>query len=235
MENAMIRISCLAVACVAVLVAVAGRTNAAVLTFDPSPTISTSNGKLVFSSENFTTAGFYVESFTGAVVGDQNNGFVTNGHFHIGSDTNSVANVEVQHYAGFGSLQGIFIESSGGSPFSLTSLDFRVRDTSQNITGYSASDAKVLLSTSFDPTQSVVSQFTAFSAGLVSTSFATLPVTGFDNVTRVFITSSARVSFDNITIGPAASEIPEPTTLIIWSLLATLGLSFGWRRRQRAS
>jgi hypothetical protein len=28
--------------------------------------------------------------------------------------------------------------------------------------------------------------------------------------------------------------IPEPTTLVIWSLLATLGLSFGWRRRRRA-
>jgi hypothetical protein len=30
------------------------------------------------------------------------------------------------------------------------------------------------------------------------------------------------------------SEVPEPTTLVIWSLLATLGLSFGWRRRRRA-
>ncbi|MCH8047360.1 MAG: hypothetical protein IID44_26975, partial [Planctomycetes bacterium] len=30
-------------------------------------------------------------------------------------------------------------------------------------------------------------------------------------------------------------DIPEPTTLVIWSLLATLGLSVGWRRRRRAA
>jgi probable HAF family extracellular repeat protein len=34
--------------------------------------------------------------------------------------------------------------------------------------------------------------------------------------------------------GPGGGEIPEPSTLIIWSLLATLGMSFGWRRRRRA-
>ena len=37
--------------------------------------------------------------------------------------------------------------------------------------------------------------------------------------------------FDNFTI---SSSIPEPTTLVIWSLLATLGLSF-YRRRQRTA
>jgi len=31
--------------------------------------------------------------------------------------------------------------------------------------------------------------------------------------------------------GFATSIIPEPTTLLVWSLLATLGVTFGWRRR----
>ena len=33
---------------------------------------------------------------------------------------------------------------------------------------------------------------------------------------------------------PNPNVIPEPTTLVIWSLLATLGLSFYRRRRRRA-
>jgi hypothetical protein len=33
--------------------------------------------------------------------------------------------------------------------------------------------------------------------------------------------------------GPAAVPIPEPATLLIWSLLAGLGLGLGWRRRRR--
>ncbi len=28
-------------------------------------------------------------------------------------------------------------------------------------------------------------------------------------------------------------QVPEPTTLLTWSLLATLGIAFGWRRRKR--
>ena len=34
---------------------------------------------------------------------------------------------------------------------------------------------------------------------------------------------------DNVSI----AFIPEPTTLLIWSLLAILGLTLGWRRRKR--
>lgn len=35
-----------------------------------------------------------------------------------------------------------------------------------------------------------------------------------------------------VTTSATFVPIPEPTTLIIWSLLATLGLSVGWRRRR---
>ena len=39
---------------------------------------------------------------------------------------------------------------------------------------------------------------------------------------------------DDFTIDNVTSITPEPTTLVIWSLLATLGVGFGWRRRRRA-
>jgi hypothetical protein len=42
--------------------------------------------------------------------------------------------------------------------------------------------------------------------------------------------------FDDMTIGRLEQIIPEPSTLAIWSLLATLGITVGWwRRRRRAA
>jgi len=32
---------------------------------------------------------------------------------------------------------------------------------------------------------------------------------------------------------PEATHAPEPSTLIIWSLLGTIGIAYGWRRRRR--
>ena len=46
--------------------------------------------------------------------------------------------------------------------------------------------------------------------------------------------SQAGVTYSAFTQEEATAPIPEPTTLIIWSLLATLGLSFYRRRRRRA-
>ena len=34
-------------------------------------------------------------------------------------------------------------------------------------------------------------------------------------------------------LGPQPAGIPEPTTLIIWSLLGALGIAYAWRRRKR--
>ena len=47
---------------------------------------------------------------------------------------------------------------------------------------------------------------------------------------RHTIASSFRI---DTSIALTDTVIPEPTTLVIWSLLATLGLSVGWRRRRR--
>ena len=34
-------------------------------------------------------------------------------------------------------------------------------------------------------------------------------------------------------LGPANYNVPEPATLLIWSLLAGLGIGVGWRRRRK--
>ena len=39
---------------------------------------------------------------------------------------------------------------------------------------------------------------------------------------------------DNIKFAGDIQPIPEPSTLIIWSLLAGIGVAFGWRRRRKA-
>lgn len=36
-------------------------------------------------------------------------------------------------------------------------------------------------------------------------------------------------------LAPIPDPVPEPTTLVIWSLLGTLGLIYGWRRRRRGA
>jgi len=38
----------------------------------------------------------------------------------------------------------------------------------------------------------------------------------------------------SINVGNGAGAVPEPATLIIWSLLGTLAITVGWRRRKAA-
>jgi hypothetical protein len=44
-------------------------------------------------------------------------------------------------------------------------------------------------------------------------------------------TNSGQTAFDNVQLD--ATIIPEPATLLIWSLLAGLGVGLGWRRRTK--
>jgi len=45
-------------------------------------------------------------------------------------------------------------------------------------------------------------------------------------------TYNDRTSFDNVALTSAA-VIPEPSTLLVWSLLAGLGIGLAWRRRRK--
>jgi hypothetical protein len=199
--------------------------------FDPSPAMSFSGGELHPNSANFTQDGAYVESFWADQIGSPA-GFFTAGHFHIGIAGPGQGFFEGQHWNGFNQLQGFFVEAADGSPFSLQSLQFRVRSTNPQIAGFSSGSTSVLLSTSFDPDFTVASQFTAFNVGGTSSTFSTLPITGFENVTRVFIASSSSVDFDNIVLDdPINGVVPEPMTLFVWSGLACIGGVMAYKRR----
>ncbi len=41
--------------------------------------------------------------------------------------------------------------------------------------------------------------------------------------------------WDDVKLDASSSPVPEPTTLIIWSLLGTFALTFGWYRKRRAA
>jgi len=55
------------------------------------------------------------------------------------------------------------------------------------------------------------------------------------NVALIRLGTDGQGAFDNVRISAAAAVIPEPATLLIWSLLAGLGIGVGYRRRVRSA
>lgn len=206
--------------------------HAAVVDFDPSPAISTTGGQLVPNSANFTDGDFYIEAFWAVGTGSGTGAF-TSGHFHLGPEAGSSGNVEAQHENGAADLQGLFIRRIDNAPFSLTSTDYRVR-ADETINGFSPNDVQLLVSTTFNPTGTVASQFTGHSTGGINPAFQTLAFAGFGSVTQIFLSSSSSVSFDNIVLDSALSSVPLPAALPLFlTALSALGL-MGWRRRRTA-
>jgi hypothetical protein len=184
-------------------------------------TVSGGAGVLNVNSQHCTVGDFYIEAFWAQNIGSASGGF-TNGHFHPSTG-------EEQHFNLSTDLQGFFIQRSDLADFSFSAIDYIVRSSSPAIPGYSSSSASLLFSETFNPTASVVSQFTAFGVGGGGAS-GTLSVTGFDDVSRVFISSSSSVFFDNPVVGAAVvAAVPEPAT----ALLVGGGLlAIGWARRR---
>lgn len=216
---------------VALLNAVSAPLRAEVVSFDPTPSIGF-NG----TNEFFVEDGVHVEAFWA----DANSGSFVGGHFHIGPG--STGNAEFQHFNSESELQGFFIERADLSPFSLTSLDFLVTDTT-SIGGNSPSDVRIWLAPSFDPSFSFPHQFSSLSAdffsggsGAGTLDLTVLPSLGFGNVTRVFITSTASVRFDNIVIDdPLVAPVPEPAsiTLVGMGAFGMIGAILRRRRMKR--
>jgi hypothetical protein len=184
------------------LTTAAGRADAGTITFSntSAPTCSSS---LNSSSSCFVEDGLEVEAFWGVNIGNSLGQF-TSGHSH------GFSGEEHQHFNGADQLQGFLIRAVNGSAFNLKSLDYQLA-SAFSIAGFSSADPKVLIGTSFNPTQSVASQFTAFSIGS-SSSPQTLAISGFDNITQAFISSSASVNFDNVVTG-SATAVPTPALL----------------------
>ena len=97
----------------------------------------------------------------------------------------------------------------------------------------------------FDLGSALGSPFDAAATGTIDTGDLTPyvdpkygPAYGPEDITTAieweFFGGQASVSFDAFLGGEPRVQviIPEPATLLIWSLLGCLGLSYGWRRRR---
>jgi hypothetical protein len=208
-----------------VIISTATSAKAEIITFDPFP--STTSGTL---GQQFVQGDFTIQTFWTDLTGSPSGNHI-GGHFHVfnaGGVGNS-GNSENQHFNDFDELQGLVITRTDNAAFSLQSLRTLVQGTT-SINGYAPTDVKLLLATSFNPTQSVSSQFTAVSLGLPSGIWSPQAISGFGNVTQIFISSSATVSFDDINLGAPVGEVPEPASI---ALLGTGALGLvTWKRRR---
>jgi len=158
-------------------------------------------GILVWESQNFAEAGMHVESFwvPNFTQGGGPLEFME-GHYH-----HMEQGFETSHGFSTGDpllgpdRQGFYIEREDGGPFDLESLDFELRGA------IVATD--ILIGTDYDPKLPAPGQLTAFPVAGQG-SFQTLAITGFEDVTRVFVmpvlgtvNNSDVVRMDNITFG----------------------------------
>lgn len=172
----------------------------------------------------FIEDGFNVEAFSAQDIGSPTAFYSEGGHFH---PSNSY---EAQHFSEVDWLLGVYLTLVDGGIFSLQSLDYQLRDNTRAIDGYSTDDTKILISTTFDPTQPVLGQFTEYSLGSdLPDMFETLNPTGFKDITQVYIASSGDVNFDNITV----NSVPEPGTLVGLFALGSMGFCFRQKKSQR--
>ncbi|ACB51017.1 hypothetical protein cce_1667 [Crocosphaera subtropica ATCC 51142] len=194
---------------------------------------NTCTPQLAPDNKCFVEDGFNVEAFSGRETGSDPGHFHEGGHFHASNS------YEAQHFSSVDRLLGVYLTLVGGGIFSLESLDYQLRDNTRAISGYSTDNTKILISTTFDPTQPVLGQFTEFSLGNeLDLPFQTLYLTEFDNITQVYIASSGDVNFDNITTTEIPEEnnpnsVPEPGTLVGLLTLGTMGVCFRRKESQR--
>ena len=174
----------------------------------------------------FMQNGVNVESFSAQEIGSSSAYFSDTAHFH------SSNSYEAQHFSNEFGLLGSFITLEDGGLFSLTSLDYQLRDNQEErvINGFTADDTKILISTEFDPTMPVAGQFIEYSIGNnISLPFQTLSIAGFENISQVYIASSGDVNFDNINVVP----VPEPASTLALLTLGIFGCVSILKRQQK--
>lgn len=169
------------------------------------------------ANPSFTQHGFLVEVFWAVRTGTPE-GYFKHAHFH---PPDLAAGFEGQHFGNPTELHGLYIRSLDGKPFGVKSLRYRVTHNRElprkpfSIEGFSNYNVNVLLSRTFDPRLPVRTQFVAFPIGLplgngVTLPWWTLPVTGFDLVDQVYVTSSASVDFDDIVLTRFGGATDDP-------------------------
>lgn len=114
---------------------------------------------------------------------------------------------ENQH--AFGAIeQGLYIRRDDHGAFDLVSIDYRIRNDTvpehvSMIPGFDQHTVAILVSTTLGLATPEVDTFTHFPVGTVGTEmseFRTVEISGFENVTGVYIGSTWNVSFDDIVV-----------------------------------
>lgn len=173
----------------------------------PSQPMAFAPGQTPTANPNFVEHGFLVETFWAARTGTRD-AYFKRGHFH---PPDLASGFEAQHLGNPKELHGLYIRSLDGMPFGIKSLRYRVTRNRElpykpfSIEGFNNYSVNVLLSRTFDPRLPVRPQFVAFPVGLaagndLSLPWWPLPVTGFELVDQLYLTSSASVDIDDIVL-----------------------------------
>ena len=189
-------------------------------------------------------------AFWAGSVGTPSGYFTEYGHTHIDPNYSGRADGRTNRiHAATYDLQGIFISLESGASFDLVSIDYSITERNSVYPGQVRLDwaadpahAQLLVSTSFDPTASnLESQWTQFALdefGVPPVAYPygnwfTRPLTGFDGVTGVFISTTAGlIEIDTLVIDVhTTSPIPEPSTAVLLGL-GLMGIAV---RRRSAS
>ena len=196
-----------------------------VITFDQGfedPTIINPGGE-IHGPFDWLESGVRIAGFWATDIGGPGAKF-QQGHLHpqpgFGGPQDGIA--ESMH-AWTDDLQGLYITIENGATFSLVSIDYSVSypestnsDTQRYPWSFGVDDAQLLIATSFDPTVSdIEGQWTPFSAPTaLYDPWFTRPITGFDDVSGVFVTQSAAgLRVDTIVLEVASVVVGEPVPL----------------------
>ncbi|MBR9787089.1 MAG: hypothetical protein GYB40_04055 [Vibrionaceae bacterium] len=129
-----------------------------------------------FNQDGFNVSGFWVE-----------NGSNIGGHLHVSNG------VENHHFQGNNARQGLIITALDGSAFSLCSVDVKGLNSSAN-----SHDLEI--GTTFPPLSpgDTLPGYVNYPAPVGV--FTTVPISGFNNITTLYITSQSSQQWDNVVL-----------------------------------